>query len=746
MERKLPRETLSPTVLQSRWKKLGRWSLFAIVFALPFFFLPFTQFPVDAAKIAVASILLAVGLVSFFACVIEERKIIYPRSWLAFSVLVLLLVVAASAWFSTSAYLSWYGKLFQPDSFLAFLAYGSAFFLSFSFFTEDDIPQLVSLFLGGMAVATILNLLQAFGVFWFPWSFAKTDTFYTLDTAFAWAVMMAASLVLAAEVWLNGIVENRKKILLGITATLLFFGLIVVNFEIIWIGLAIILLAMGMQFASRGNFRTPFLFVALAICMVIIGPRIPSFVPIASEVRPDFISSVTVAAHADHAWRLLLGSGPSTFGEQFTRFHSQSLNQTNFWDFPFVQGYDFFVTFLTATGLLGLLAFLGVIAAFVWQVLYGREKNRGQNLIIPIASLLFALCFYPGFFVLMIYLFIMLGFFLADSGVHREIPFDELRPSVLFVVFAIAAFLAACVLSGAYEVGVHYVAAAEYEDGVNALNANNLSAATTDLQRSIALVPASDDAWQAASQVAFASGEQAMSAAGETLNSSAQSAFASAVQAAQSAVEIDPNNVANWENLGSIYANLVPVAGGADTLAREAYLSAEAIDPWDPDLPVSIAQVDIAAASQFSVALDAPDTQKALADAETELNESLSLKPDDPLDAGLEFELGVLLYQNNQSAAAEVQFQRAVALQSNYSNARYFLGLIYANQGMTSAALSQFEAIAQLNPGNAEIQQIITNLQNGQPPLAGTATSGLPVAGVSTSTVATSTPKKDDKK
>jgi tetratricopeptide (TPR) repeat protein len=256
------------------------------------------------------------------------------------------------------------------------------------------------------------------------------------------------------------------------------------------------------------------------------------------------------------------------------------------------------------------------------------------------------------------------------------------------------------------------------------------------------------------------------------LNSQAQGSIASAVQAAQQAVALDRNNVLNWENLGNIYQNLIPVAGGADALARAAYQSAEAIDPQNPDLPIDIAQVDVAVANKFSVASDAADAQKALADAETELNASLALKPDyaspltmlaqidlqqgatakaireisevanaNPLDSGMAFQLGILLYQNNQTAAAQTQFERAVALESNYSNARYFLGLIYDSEGMTSAALSQFQAIAQLNPGNTEIKQIITNLQNGKPALA-----SITAASSTAPSLVTSTSTTDKKK
>ena len=742
------------------WRNLGRWALMAIVFLLSFLFLPFTQFQIDAGKIVVTSLLLIVALVSFFVCVVEERKIVYPRSWLALSIVILAAVVGISAWLSTSSFLSWYGKLFQPDSLLAFLVYGVAFFLSFYFFVEEDMPTLGRLFLGGMAIATVINLLEIFGIFWLPWSFTKTSTFNTFDTAFSWTVMMASSLVLMAAMWLRGVNKKRDKIFIGIVALLMFLGLLVVNLEFIWIGLVMMMLALGAWFASRENFRTPFLFVVFAVCMAIIGAKIPPMGSVPAEVRPNFSSSVVVSVHAAHGWRMLVGAGPSTFGEQFTHFREQDLNLTNFWNNSFAQGYDFFATLFASVGLLGILAFIAVIALFVQEVIRNRRGTYGKIISIAVVALFLSLFFYEGPFVLMVFLFVALGLLLRDARAEGEVSLDELKPAVFFGVVAVVAVLVACALAGAYEVGAQYVAAAEYENGVTELNANNLPAATQSIQHSLALVSDSDDTWRVASQIAFASGEQEFTAAGGTLNTQVQNSIAAAIQAAQQAVLLDRNNVLNWENLGSIYQNLIPVAGGAGTLAVTSYQNAEAIDPQSPDLPIAIAQVDVAEAGQFSVTSDAADAQKALADSEAQLNASLALKPNyaspltmlaqidlrqgdttkaiqeisevataNPLDPGIAFQLGVLLYQNNQLADAQAQFERAVALQSNYSNARYFLGLIYDSEGMTSAALSQFQAIAQLNPNNTEIQQIIANLQNGEPALSGmTTTSSTPTS------------------
>ena len=78
------------------------------------------------------------------------------------------------------------------------------------------------------------------------------------------------------------------------------------------------------------------------------------------------------------------------------------------------------------------------------------------------------------------------------------------------------------------------------------------------------------------------------------------------------------------------------------------------------------------------------------------------------------FQLGFLYSNNDDIDRAINPLERAVGLNPSYSNARYFLGLAYDQVERTSEALIQFESIEKLDPGNAEVAQIILNLQEGR--------------------------------
>jgi len=725
----------------SLFRKIGRGALLALVFLVPIFFLPFTQFPVEASKMVMVSLLILLALISFFVCVMEKRVLEYPRSLVSLAVVIFAAVAGLGTLFSISSPLSLYGKLVQPDSFLAALLYAGAFFLSFYFFTKEDLPKVSRVFTISMVLATLFGFLQMYGVFLWPWSFTKATAFNTFGTTFGWGVFMAA-IILAM------MTGGKKSLASKIVAVLMGVGLIIVNFQFLWIALACALLVIAaMRFIARADFRKPLILAAIALFFAIVGSRLPTGAATVTEVRPNLQATWSVALNSLRGARLFLGAGPSTFSEEFTRFRSVGLNATNFWGVPFSQGYNFFLTMLSTLGVVGVLSFLFVLFAAVRlarQMAKRGELESVRSLALVLLFLAAMLFFYPGFLTLMLALFVGLSFLLLHDDARGAVSFERLGRSMLFGVFVCAIVLGVISLVAAYGMIEKYAGMAQYADAVTAMNAGNLTLAAAKVQSSVSFDNTVDDSWRAGSQVAFAQAQQLFQQSNGTLNAQTEAAISTALSAAQNAVRIDQNNVYNWEALGTVYQGLIPIANGADTRAIAAFQSAERIDPFNPDLPIAIARVDAAVAAKLI------QSAAKLADAETQLQQSINLKPDyatprfllaqlyiqegnvdkaiarvqeieqqNPLDAGLAFQLGLLYYQNSQTDQAQQEFARAVALNNNYSNARYFLGLIDDQKGNHADAIQQFTAIEQLNPDNAEVKQILANLTGGKPALAG---------------------------
>ncbi|KKW28665.1 MAG: TPR domain protein, partial [Parcubacteria group bacterium GW2011_GWB1_52_7] len=96
-----------------------------------------------------------------------------------------------------------------------------------------------------------------------------------------------------------------------------------------------------------------------------------------------------------------------------------------------------------------------------------------------------------------------------------------------------------------------------------------------------------------------------------------------------------------------------------------------------------------------------------------------AVRPLAPFDIGVAFQLGVLYYQANDFAKAEGEFMRAISINDSYSNARYFLGLLFDRKGEKTKAIGQFKHIETFNPDNQEVKRIIANLESGKAALAG---------------------------
>jgi len=90
-----------------------------------------------------------------------------------------------------------------------------------------------------------------------------------------------------------------------------------------------------------------------------------------------------------------------------------------------------------------------------------------------------------------------------------------------------------------------------------------------------------------------------------------------------------------------------------------------------------------------------------------------------PNDIGVLFQLGFLRYLSRDYNGSILALDRAVQLNSDYSNAKYFLGLSYSMIGESKKAVSEFKDIERLNPENQEIKTILKNLNNGVAPLKG---------------------------
>lgn len=725
-----------------RWKSIGRFCVFAAAFLAPLWFLPFTVSAAVINKEIIMALLAAVAAVAFFFHVAGSREVVFPKSFGGIVVAAMVVVAAVGAWFSVAPAVSVYGALSYPDSLFNVVLYALLFFFAFYFLRAEDAPRLAVTVLAGIAAAGLVGILQLLGLFVFPWAFAKTNVFNTVGSPFAWGALLAAGIVMLLAADPAAFSKKMKWWLWGFFA-LDALGLVLLNYLFLWAAVAVAAAAIAVvRFMRHEPFRLPVIVIVGALFFMAVGSVQAGLFPGPAEVRLGTSPTLSIAKDVMWGRRALLGSGPATFFDDFTRFRPQALNQTALWTTVFYQGYSYAFTLLATGGILGFLALLGIVAACVFAVKRAWQEPYAAMIMTGVCFLVAMLFFYPIFLAGAALIFIGLGFAAACS-VRGVFSFDVSRRRTL-VSFAVLIVVAAAALVGMFVIGEKYAAAIEYGNLQNQPSVP-ISQAVTTMNRVAALDPQNDLYARAASQVLLQQTNQVLTA-GTPSAAEIGNAFNGALAAGRNAIAIDGADSANWTNLGSLYAAAIPIASGADTMAENTYATALTFDPHNPQIPFQMAQVHILSANKIGGSAAAGQ----YAAAETLLKNALAEKPDyapaasllaqlyvaqgntsqaigvlqaieaqNPSDAGTAFQIGVLYDESGQISLAQSEFERAVTLNPAYSNARYFLGLIYASKGLNQQAIAQFQAIREFNPDNATVKSILANLGKGLAPFAG---------------------------
>ena len=513
----------------------------------------------------------------------------------------------------------------------------------------------------------------------------------------------------------------------------------------------------GLQLIYFQKAWLPSIILLISLFFLFIPSPLSKFVQTPIEVSPSFSATINIATQNLKAGHYLLGSGPNTFGYIFNLYKPAGINQTIFWSTVFNSGASAMTSWIGTVGILGVLSLLFLIVAFVWTGISGatvRNSSRGimsvaSRAIFVAVSFLFMMWFlYVANFTVMAFTFWGMGLFLAasaSSGQAASLFFKEIRiftspPKTFLFSLLIVALMVGAVIGIYFETN-RYIAEIYFSKSLST------SSGQADFVSAIKFWQYDERYFQSLSQAIFFQLNDLLAKKDlppETLRAQFQNVTTNAISAARQAQSLNPQNPFNSVLLGNIYENLIPFIADASSFALSAYSGAVSLDPKNPSNYLALARVEISkneldkAVSNLEKSLElkndyAParfllvqvfDRQGKLADAIKKAEELVMLNN---ADVGALFQLGFLYYKNSQFNESRQVLERTIELSPNYSNARYFLGLIYdGSTSLTTSdkkakALEQFEKIAELNPDNNEIKLILKNLKAGKPALFGIA-------------------------
>ncbi len=742
-------------------ENITKFTIYALVFAMPVFFLPWSSDFLDFNKQALFIVLIFVSLFAWMAKALVSGSFSINFNKINVAVGVLLLVGAASTIFSVFKYGSFWGwPLITSESLLSLICLAILYFLISNTFSEKEVRQSLMVFCVSLVIAGLYGILQLFGLHILPFDFTRATSFNTIGSRGALGIF--AAVLMPLQILL--LIEAKKwwRVFYLVPLLVGFVLLLTINYPLLWwlmlIGSALIIIFWIIKrdiLDARWMFLPTFLLMA-SLFFIIFNPQLPWPVQKSAEVH------VVNRANFDIGMKVLklspaFGSGPGTFVYDFIQHKSQDFNNTLFWNVNFDAGASKIMTMLATGGILG---FVALLALLLLPIFYGIKyifveipnKEKGRALV-AIGALTMTIMLAVSFMMQNTNLSLDFAFFLAialvSALIFKNVKTYELTPYSIHTLVVVVIFTAVFIFGIGFVVigGQRVVANASYKSALVSFSAGQKDMAIKSLKTAISVNGNVDIYF---SQLALFS----LSALQDELKSTnietadtaqknkIQTLVQDAIASANSAVNVNPKNVDNWSTRGFVCQNLVGVRDDAPACAIESYDQAIALNPTNPFLLMQEGNVYLL---QSSLASQAQNKSQLLSQANEKYKKALELKPDYtpayvqmavtakasqdtgakytalenaakavPSDASLALQIALFYYEDKVWDSAQVHLERAVSLLPNYSDALYYLGLTYGKLGKESQAIAAFSAVLDLNPNNETVKKILENLRAGK--------------------------------
>jgi tetratricopeptide (TPR) repeat protein len=536
----------------------------------------------------------------------------------------------------------------------------------------------------------------------------------------------------------------------------------------------------GQKTKSFRPIFAPFLVILIGLIGASIQIAVPSFMNVPVEIGLTHNTTFDIAKNSLSGARFVYGTGPGTFQYNYSLHRPSDIIQTDFWAVRFEQGFSAFLTYLSTWGILGTLALLAAFSVFYktlsFGALAGVHQHAGSLLHSIVAGALGASLFWGistfisgGNSVLYLLLFASAGIGIAalrELGVVKIYSLNLLKsPTLIFSSAAAAILVAVFAVGGGYSLVKNYMAQVHAASAIKTFaETGNIDTALFSLGKALQLDPNNDVLLRLTSEAFITKATEIIadtSLEPEEMSQQFNDAFENAARSAELAVASNPADTQNYIQLGEVYISIVGIVDGAENLAVDAYERAKAFDPRNPSLSLSQARVYIVLSDVLQTELErasALDQEQivarrieALKKAEEKISDALKLKPNfadarfllvvmhrrlgdldealaqtqkiaaaNPNNFDILFQVGLIYHELEKFEEARSSLERALNLAGGvFGNARYYLGLTYAELGNIATAITHFEALVQDNPDNELVRGILENLRAGRPPLDG---------------------------
>lgn len=787
-EERISAGTLSRRASRSAWAEgaLGRvatTSLFMLFFGFPIFFLSLSLQGLAFEKQIYFYFWLLVGVIAWVSRGVAAGELSIRRTPLDIPILAFWVLVGVSAIFSVDRWHSLWGFFGDPSrGFLSVTALVIAYFFIVSHVTLDRFRLLLFAVLLSGTIAALWTFLVVLGIPFLPQAFlqyAPLSLFGSMRSLLLFFGMLLPLFIIGAvslsrTEFSNALLKRFAFVGIGIGFFLTLYNILAVYGFAPWlpilIGVSFLLiyvLAQVVNLGDRWNWLPMILFVLVLVFIMINQP--PTFlrsskVVIPPEVALDTKASWAIATEALKE-RLLVGSGPATFGFDFSRYKSLELNRGAVSALRFFQGGSPFLEFLPTLGIIGAFAFVILTLIFLGVGFTGLSRERERNKIYSLGLWSSTAMFVAALFLMPVngpaLIYGLLIAMLAIAVLHEESGSDDNALRLSFKAspkFALAlAFLFMVACSGVAFlfafIGKTFIADVYAGRAVAAPEVNDDSIAR--MRRAIAFMPYEGRYYATFGQMymTVVNREAAKPEEERNLDVIKQLVEQWAAPLVNTAMNRMPNDVVVHEAAGQVYENISLLAGSDPAVLAETtkiYKRALELEPKNPYFYIKLGLIDRVLAGRDD---QKDERSNLLAEAKQYFQNALDQKPDfttaylnlglteemmgntdaavDYLDKGMNvggdpdvaFYLARILQIRNKSGdldRAERLSQDLLRQNPKNVNVLLNLGFVYERKKDKEKAIDTYKKVLdalsgdQLSEARDRVNELIANVESGK--------------------------------
>lgn len=763
--------------------KVIGFCLFMIFFGIPLYFTGLSSQGIIFEKQMYFYFWILLGLVVWAAKSVIVGEMNVKRTPLDFPIIGFWLAYLVSMIFSMDRWHSFWGTFGDPSrGLMAITSYIIAYYFILSNFNAKRLKLILAAVLSSGAILTVWTILAIFGIKFLPnnllayapLSLAGSITglaaiITSLIPLKAVSILKLTEAIQMKKAWRNFLISA----LLVFLALDLFLVLALYNY-VPWLGFFIgisVFLIFVLAKIMRPNASWTWLPMVIFVLIMIL--RMTGAVSIAKvnlpiEVSLNYKTSADIAVESAKN-KLLVGSGPATYGYDFSLHRPKDFNLNAFYNLRFFQGTGILAEIIPTVGVIGTIFFVILILSYIGSQFYLLYKNKEKNKLyslgtfsaaaIIFATLLSAKADGMIFMAAVLLISLALAVLLFESENQNNNLSLSLKTSPKYALALAFVFMVISAGVAFLFVFIGKVYAADLLAGKASLSASSSSQKENKLDKSINYLGRAINLNKREAKylvqlsqyyMVMANTEAMKDENSRDINNIKQYLNYSIAAAAQ-AKNLSPKDVSVVESLALIYENAGLYVPDSLKLAEENYNKSFELEPFNPVYDIKLGKIKISQASSeknsdkkkqlvneakdfFQQSVDKKNnyaegyyqlslTQEALEQTDQAIENGLKAAQINRGNANYLLSLGRMYQERNKDGdanLAEQYYKGVIALNDKDVNGHFYLGLFYEKNKKKSEAKNEYgKVIELLKEGNnnqetiSQIQKMISNIDKG---------------------------------